>query len=154
VGICASNCVEWLIVQIATAKIGAILVNINPSYRTYELEYALNHSGCKSIVIADKNKYADYSQMLYELIRIKSNRLPTFDCEEFPLLKSVISLSTNNLQGILMWEEFIDMGIQIDYHELETRQRTLSFDDPSIYQWYNRKSKGATLSHHNILNNI
>jgi fatty-acyl-CoA synthase len=70
VGICASNCVEWLIVQIATAKIGAILVNINPSYRTYELEYALNHSGCKSIVIADKNKYADYSQMLYELIRI------------------------------------------------------------------------------------
>jgi fatty-acyl-CoA synthase len=69
--------------------------------------------------------------MLYELIpNLKSNRLPTFDCEEFPLLKSVISLSTNNLQGILMWEEFIDMGIQIDYHELETRQRTLSFDDP------------------------
>jgi fatty-acyl-CoA synthase len=58
--------------------------------------------------------------MLYELIpNLKSNRLPTFDCEEFPL-KSVISLSTNNLQGILMWEEFIDMGIQIDYHELET----------------------------------
>jgi fatty-acyl-CoA synthase len=54
VGICASNCVEWLI-QIATAKIGAILVNIN-SYRTYELEYALNHSGCKSIVIADKKQ--------------------------------------------------------------------------------------------------
>jgi fatty-acyl-CoA synthase len=79
----ASNCVEWLIVQIATAKIGAILVNINPSYRTYELEYALNHSGCKSIVIADKNKYADYSQMLYELIPNLS-RLPTFDCEEFP----------------------------------------------------------------------
>jgi fatty-acyl-CoA synthase len=51
-----SNCVEWLIVQIATAKIGAILVNINPSYRTYELEYALNHSGCKSIVIADKKQ--------------------------------------------------------------------------------------------------
>jgi fatty-acyl-CoA synthase len=66
-----------LIVQIATAKIGAILVT-NPSYRTYELEYALNHSGCKSIVIADKNKYADYSQMLYELIpNLKSNRLPT-----------------------------------------------------------------------------
>jgi fatty-acyl-CoA synthase len=67
--------------------------------------------------------------MLYELIPISKAILPTFDCEEFPLLKSVISLSTNNLQGILMWEEFIDMGIQIDYHELETRQRTLSFDD-------------------------
>jgi fatty-acyl-CoA synthase len=67
VGICASNC-RMVDCSIATAKIGAILVNINPSYRTYELEYALNHSGCKSIVIADKNKYADYSQMLYELI--------------------------------------------------------------------------------------
>jgi fatty-acyl-CoA synthase len=89
--------------------------------------------------------------MLYELIpNLKSNRLPTFDCEEFPL-KSVISL-TNNLQGILMWEEFIDMGIQIDYHELETRQRTLSFDDPINIHLPTGSPKGATLSHH-ILNN-
>lgn len=55
VGICASKCVEWLIVQIATAKIGAILVSINTSYQTYKLEYASNYLGCKSIVIADKN---------------------------------------------------------------------------------------------------
>jgi fatty-acyl-CoA synthase len=68
--------------------------------------------------------------MLYELIpNLKSNRL-LLSIVKSCLLKSVISLSTNNLQGILMWEEFIDMGIQIDYHELETRQRTLSFDDP------------------------
>jgi fatty-acyl-CoA synthase len=157
VGICAPNCVEWLIVQIATAKIGAILVNINPSYRTYELEYALNHSGCKSIVIADKSKHIDYSEMMYELIpTLKDNLLPTFDCDEFPLLKSVISLSKNNLHGILMWEEFIDMGIRVDYHELEKRQSTLSFDDPINIQFTSGTTgspKGATLSHHNILNN-
>jgi len=157
VGICAPNCVEWLIVQIATAKIGAILVNINPSYRTYELEYALNHSGCKSIVIADKSKHIDYSEMIYELIpKLKDNTLPTFDCDEFPLLKSVISLSENNLHGILMWEEFIDMGIRIDYRELEKRQSTLSFDDPINIQFTSGTTgspKGATLSHHNILNN-
>jgi fatty-acyl-CoA synthase len=91
--------------------------------------------------------------MLYELIPISSNG-SLLSIVKLPLLKSVISLSTNNLQGILMWEEFIDMGIQIDYHELETRQRTLSMTLlTSIYQWYNWKSKGATLSHHNILNN-
>ncbi|MCJ7758392.1 MAG: AMP-binding protein, partial [Gillisia sp.] len=67
VGIWANNCVEWLIVQIASAKLGAILVNINPGYRTNELEYSLNHTQIKALVIADKFKTSDYAEMIYEL---------------------------------------------------------------------------------------
>jgi len=67
VGVWAPNCAEWVIVQFATAKIGAIQVNINPSYRLHELEYALNQSGCKCIVTATQFKTSEYTKMLYEL---------------------------------------------------------------------------------------
>jgi fatty-acyl-CoA synthase len=157
VGIWANNCVEWLVVQIATAKLGAILVNINPGYRTNELEYSLNHTQIKALVIADKFKTSDYAEMIYELApELYENDDAFFESKTLPHLKTVISLAPKNLQGIVMWDEFMDMGSEINLNEVLEIQRNLSFDEPINIQFTSGTSglpKGATLSHHNILNN-
>ena len=157
VGIWSPNCVEWLIVQIATAKIGVILVNINPSYRLHELEYALQQSGCKCIVIADRFKTSDYSKMVNELVpEIKTAEGKSFQSEKLPLLNYVVSLAQKQQEGMFMWNDFLEKGKIISDETLATQQATLSFDDAINIQYTSGTTgypKGATLSHHNILNN-
>ncbi|MEU4666519.1 AMP-binding protein [Amycolatopsis sp. NPDC023774] len=138
VGIWSPNRAEWTLLQYATAKIGAILVNINPAYRSHELEYVLNQSGVRMLVAADKFKTSDYAAMV-EQVRP--------DC---PGLEFVVLLGTD------AWTDLMAKGEGGDPEALAELQKNLSADDPINIQYTSGTTgfpKGATLSHHNILNN-
>lgn len=136
VGIWSPNCVEWVLVQYATAKIGVILVNINPAYRSHELQYVLNQSGVRLLIAARSFKTSDYVAMVEEVRP---------GCAS---LESVVVLGSRE------WEALA--SAPVDRDALAARSATLSFDDPINIQYTSGTTgfpKGATLSHHNILNN-
>jgi fatty-acyl-CoA synthase len=138
VGIWAPNVAEWVFAQYATAKIGAILVNINPAYRTHELEYVLNQAGITLLVAARSFKTSDYAAMIDE-VRPRC-----------AALRRVV------LIGSPEWDALVATGRDADRDELARIQATLSPDDPINIQYTSGTTgfpKGATLSHHNIVNN-
>jgi fatty-acyl-CoA synthase len=138
VGVWSPNCAEWVLVQYATAKIGLILVNINPAYRTSELAHALGQSGCRILVAASSFKDSDYAAMI-DQVR-----------PELPLLQQTVLL------GSASWDDLLSAGEAIAPDRLRERESALDFDDPINIQYTSGTTgfpKGATLSHHNILNN-
>lgn len=138
VGIWSPNRWEWTCVQYATAKIGAILVNINPAYRSHELEYVLNQAGIKLVVAAASFKTSDYAGMIAEA------------GPKCPALEHVVLLESEE------WTSLLENGRGADPSRLAQRQGELSADDPINIQYTSGTTgfpKGATLSHHNILNN-
>src|SRR3954454_4853295 len=138
VGIWSPNNAEWVLAQYATAAIGVILVNINPAYRTHEVEYVLRQSGCRMLLSATEHKTSDYAAMVAEVRA------------QLPQLETVVFLGTPD------WDELLARAAAVPVEAVAARAAELSFDDPINIQYTSGTTgfpKGATLSHHNILNN-
>jgi fatty-acyl-CoA synthase len=146
VGIWAPNVSEWTLVQFATAKAGLVLVNVNPAYRRAELDYAMNKVECKALVLAPALKTSNYLEIVEDLVKEK----------KLPHLKHIVRLGKEKTPGMLNFDDVASAGGNAERVKLAELAPKLQFDDAINVQFTSGTTgfpKGATLSHHNILNN-
>ncbi|HWU75237.1 MAG TPA: AMP-binding protein [Rhodanobacter sp.] len=157
IGIWAPNRAEWVVLQFAAPKAGLILVNINPAYRTHELEYSLNKVGCRVLVLPRRFKTSQYLAMLAELApELASSATGQLRAAGLPALREVILLDEQAEPGTRSWQQLAALGDAASLAKLRALEPTLNFDDAVNIQFTSGTTgapKGATLTHHNIVNN-
>jgi len=164
VGIWSPNNLEWLMLQVATARIGAILVNINPAYRVGELAHVLTAARLQVVFLIPEFKKSHYVTMMREVCpEVESCAPDAFSCAKFPELKRLVvyepedaTATTRPTSGFTVWNEVIEAGRDIETEALETRSASLDRDDPINIQFTSGTTgfaKPVVLTHHNILNN-